>query len=1157
MISKRSRRSTGPQENLKQFSLNNSKGVDETKAIIDPNTVSYMKNLTVNLDGSLSLRKPMKAHKTISGLTTDNIFLMFTEKHYLVFSGESGGVGFSIVNENGNSCNLVYEVQDYYTNELTTFTDTKGMDLFDTSAASCINTADSTVIGNSYIYAQTFSDTSALSVVGKKGFTVVDASLYDTFNENSKLPRYLQITQSEDSEDTFKVAVKTPEINTLTTAEGEPSLNPNMTLDNPYAIRDVYGSVLPSVSGILQYTSEKSFTTLTKISGDYEKVSLTSETGVEKAYFKKEPKPFIPTLNDETLANIIFEIKDASDMCLTPTITIRNATDYVVSINLDCVMKHSYTTTSDPNGTPNYASLTESYSRYGTVVDAWTSDSVVLKDSKFYILPNLEKSFTYTPSFKNTTSFKDFKGVFQTNGKIYYNDGESGSYVDVKYLALFMYVRDFDDKNFLEGYCVLQDGRIFSSNISNSNLESSTAGVFDLTWYETSESGGGVNSGPCVRFSIRVSDKVYFRAYNSDTYYILQPYLDRSTKILQFMNFPYRQDRFGSTTLMQIYNRTMYIDLLEFVKYSVQESLSIGPIFTTSTLSEMFETSKYFKPVTSTSLSNDVLKTVVKAFGRYSKSNSYYATWEYSVDGVVWNPYGPVNLSMYGDIIYVKEPNERYVLPNTENIPDEDELGHSRYLEVPYVMLNSGTSSNTLVVDVARGVSRVDVFPMALLYNVLHNVGLNFDETTVTLKFNIITVKTVDSVLYRDVLIASQVWKPSASASTEYLETNLPNAVLGEKYHYKKAIYSYGDEYDGIVHVSNPGSFITPLYNVLEIGTSANSIPNSIVPWRDYLITFTENDVSLSSKKDTGFYTKTISTSVGVPFSDRKCPKAALNGIIFKSGRFVYFAYPNLYSGDDTALTLTNISRPIQSVLDSLTPDVECFAEVVDDMYLLMVPDPEEYCTLCLRYSLTDKHWEIYEYPVRFLKFLKSDYAGAVMYGVFKNNGVNAHGVFSISESGDAYDVFTVNNEEAPVSTQPIAFMLDTGQKTDSISNTKQFVESKLVFATLDDGDTFPFTTHVAIDGDPHVHTMDVSTDAPFWKPIDPNPDNPVLGVLGTSFGLGGEVTPASGKFNTLRQLVIRYSGKGKSIRHVIEGESQCNFKLYETYVRYKNLNGK
>jgi hypothetical protein len=130
----------------------------------------------------------------------------------------------------------------------------------------------------------------------------------------------------------------------------------------------------------------------------------------------------------------------------------------------------------------------------------------------------------------------------------------------------------------------------------------------------------------------------------------------------------------------------------------------------------------------------------------------------------------------------------------------------------------------------------------------------------------------------------------------------------------------------------------------------------------------------------------------------------------------------------------------------------------------------------------------------------------------------------------------------------PIAFEVDTGQKTDTILTTKQFVETKMVFATLHKLDAFPVRLIVHVDGDPHIVTQDLSTDAPFWKS-----DN-TSGVLNTTFG---GLDSSSDTFNILRQLIVRYSGKGKSVRHVVAGESLCNFKLYETYIRYKLLNVK
>jgi hypothetical protein len=108
------------------------------------------------------------------------------------------------------------------------------------------------------------------------------------------------------------------------------------------------------------------------------------------------------------------------------------------------------------------------------------------------------------------------------------------------------------------------------------------------------------------------------------------------------------------------------------------------------------------------------------------------------------------------------------------------------------------------------------------------------------------------------------------------------------------------------------------------------------------------------------------------------------------------------------------------------------------------------------------------------------------------------------------------------------------------------------MFATEDDAEAFPMQLVVAVDGDPHITTVDVNTDAPFWKSGTSS-----VGVLGTSFRLSNEESLGRASSGILRQLIVRYSGKGRSVRHILTGSPTSNFKLYETYVRYKTLNVK
>jgi hypothetical protein len=176
-------------------------------------------------------------------------------------------------------------------------------------------------------------------------------------------------------------------------------------------------------------------------------------------------------------------------------------------------------------------------------------------------------------------------------------------------------------------------------------------------------------------------------------------------------------------------------------------------------------------------------------------------------------------------------------------------------------------------------------------------------------------------------------------------------------------------------------------------------------------------------------------------------------------------------------------------------------------------------------------------------------YVSDIPYGdVLYRNTASADGVYGTGIEATVAELEAQLQNPDLHKVSPIAFELDTGQKTDAILTTKQFVESKMVFATLSPNDSFPMQILIHIDGDPHLVTQDISTDAPFWE------NSSSGGALNTTIG---GVSNESDNFNILRQLVVRYSGKGKSIRHILTGESLYNFKLYETYTRYKLLNVK
>lgn len=430
--------------------------------------------------------------------------------------------------------------------------------------------------------------------------------------------------------------------------------------------------------------------------------------------------------------------------------------------------------------------------------------------------------------------------------------------------------------------------------------------------------------------------------------------------------------------------------------------------------------------------------------------------------------------------------------------------------------------------------------------------------------FKVVTLKnpkqTDDGLVHEiDTEYSRGVLEVPRGASDEFAYTSMPNASRGKKLYRNSTIFTYGiPELKNNILATYPGEFTTPIVNTITSSETAGEYITALIPWREYLVSATQSDINLHIN-DGGWYTKTINTATGIPESDSRCCVAVLNGVMFKSGSKIYQLYPNVYSGTDTILNVTELSKPVEELLLRHSGDGSQFAFSTESEYVLMLPDNDEEVTYCLRYDYTYKRWTHCTYPIVFYDYRINTIEDIRLYGHQKVYHVEYYfdkAPQTVDYATPYCDVlFAFDDKGAPTTiNEPIKFLYDTGQKTDSLVITKQFVETKIVFATLNEEDSFPFTLHIAVDGDPHVTRKDVHTDAPFWK----TEDNLSRGVAGTAFRLTTKSdSPASGTFNTLRQMIVRYSGKGKSIRHVIEGSSLYNFKMYETYVRYRNLNVK
>ena len=573
-----------------------------------------------------------------------------------------------------------------------------------------------------------------------------------------------------------------------------------------------------------------------------------------------------------------------------------------------------------------------------------------------------------------------------------------------------------------------------------------------------------------------------------------------------------------------------------------------------------------FKNTTNTP--DTVLKAICnlpKSLANQAFKSYYYCAWFESYDGISWQPVD----NCIGLGITVRELDSTYRV-NPELDGDATPT-YAAYRNVRYYPMLADSEKDLAYISTQYEDPALNVCNVSVRPDVLSAPWISFLRKRY--RFKIITVEPLSkgdvelpdlespTGYYRITSTVSQAeYAPTVGADFEFFNIELGNSVMGKKLYHKKALYSYGyQKFLNNIFVSDIDSFITPLYNIIDLDATRAAQATCVIPWRDYLVSATENSMYLHSPLEDGFLTKTVNTSVGIPEADSRCCKAILNGILFKSGSKVYQLYPNVYAGDDSMLNLTDISKQVEDVLEAYKyGKYPPFAFSTESEYILMLPHtpPTEDgsypdSTTCLRYDYTLKLWTVCTYPI-----LAVDYR-IVSFNDIRIIGLVKHGTAEFKFDSDAVsDTYgdalpaglLEESSQDPYVIVPIDFEWDTGQKTDSISVTKQFVESKLMFATEDNLEAFPMELTVHVDGDPHITTLDLNSDAPFWKEDGVRS----LGVTNTAFRLGNDTGS-----KLLRQLIVRYSGKGRSVRHILKGSPTSNFRLYETYVRYKTLNVK
>lgn len=415
-----------------------------------------------------------------------------------------------------------------------------------------------------------------------------------------------------------------------------------------------------------------------------------------------------------------------------------------------------------------------------------------------------------------------------------------------------------------------------------------------------------------------------------------------------------------------------------------------------------------------------------------------------------------------------------------------------------------------------------------------------------------------------------------SGSETEAVDYSRVGVAGGKLIYHEGRVLAYNvKNHGGSLFVSDPDSLYFPLQNEITFGYGSDV--TAVIPWRDYVIVFTENSTYMLLKDasaPSGFSVRTVNPQIGVPKSDGPSVQAILNGILFKSGGQAYVYVPGRYSTVDTMLNIRRISDAVDGFL---IEGAEVLSYVQDDEWHVFQRTGESSSSE-LVYDYAKNAWIRNSHSV----FPDDSFSHGTSWRMLVAGrkdllscGKSAESLRITDSDSEFYDLSPladstrgdylngdpllkfISDRDGDVAsglssfdsgTQPIPYVIDTGQKSSRFTVSKQFIEVKLNLMSLDAKDAFPFSIGVYADGMPHPYSVDANTDSALWresKTLD-------SGALATTFG-----NAATSNVGIMRQMFVKYSGRGKTLRLTITGESQSDFAVYSAESRYRVLPNK
>ena len=1158
------KRNRGSNPNMNQLlsedSFTNKKGIDVTQAPPMRDFVLDANNLDVSLDGSMTLRKPLIDYFTYTG---------YIKETY---------IPNRFININNNSISIsssdTYSVKLRYSKDSVTETiDFVAIGL-DFSTASTVNASTSTILYNVRINLLEFA--SGIFNPGNLNSPIVNGYFRCYFEESDFIMEYIH-----------------PYISNL---EGANTLfNPNTAGYYTYAVRDSYNAAVMSVNNILAYDVAQ------KVNGEWvpsineatNTVSDLTETDMYDCYIinsitknditSRRPIMLKAFCNFSTLLAgakyygcweyttdgvSYIEVPEFTQRCLNnPNSAYLKVVDnsrskettegteyvyrYIHALNMASVSdeKDILNTRPDVLYLPNGISqntyrftiyrVPESYnvnvtSRTITKLSNLSSSYTTMEETyRVSKTDNVDKesfSVSYTLTSEGTIDFSTI------TGKIYYKDTlngninsanlvldtseSSGNTAVIKADSLTIPVTSLSGTNYL--YNVRQFQIVlYLDNVLLDTIKYTVLLTYGrLTDLNSTSSRYATKINSNIELNQFDEDRYSFNCYetNSNDFYIVdqvgtipisgsdQTYYIPDmlvTPISNFASSPYYYELtpMASSTLSYLSSEQHLGDLAVFIA-SVKFGATDYVFFNTG------YGNGFTSNLTANNNTNPSINAIADMLAPYT-ANAYNT-----------KIYGNTNRTL--NIFY-----DVYTQAATSGLPGKL---YSMGAGNEYIITDSIISSEVSLLRYIQGTSPT--------------IKANINQSRLEPSVDLYTPNSSE-LIYEATSLSFIPYTINVGSLFESLNKDFINTVKGEKLYHNYRLYTYGEEeFKNCIYVTDSNSFITSLLNTIDLPMSQDSKVTALVPWRDYLIAASENNLFLVTPVEDGFTSKLVNTFIGIPSKDSKTLKSILNGVVFKSGSKIYSLQPSVYATDDNILNIIDISKPIAPYIEDTAYDN--FAFTTEQFYCLCIPNTNS--TLMLKYEYATKIWTKHTYNTRFLEAVVNTVDDihiigtdkVYIYGKTLDDAKLIELPYPIDPYCDAQygDLVVENNKYVPYAFE---FYVDTGQKSYSMNNIKQFVESKLIFAILDNNDSIPLDVDIYVDNYTKILHMDPSTSSAFWRKMESM-------ILGTDIPAG-----ASQYQPCIKQLFLRYSGKGYTIRHRISGLSYSNFKFYVSYYRYKS----